>query len=56
MHYKCDEFYAPEFDAGIIYNDLTLGIDWKIPPDKVLVSEKDRKLPSFENAKNNFSF
>jgi dTDP-4-dehydrorhamnose 3,5-epimerase len=56
IHYKCDEFYAPEFDAGIIFNDPTLGIDWKIPPDKVIVSDKDKKLPLFENAKNNFSY
>jgi dTDP-4-dehydrorhamnose 3,5-epimerase len=56
IHYKCDEFYAPEFDAGIIFSDSTLGIDWKIPPDKVIVSDKDKKLPLFENAKNNFSY
>jgi dTDP-4-dehydrorhamnose 3,5-epimerase len=54
VFYKCDEFYAPETDAGILYNDADLNIDWQIPSDKVLVSEKDSKLPSFKNAKNNF--
>jgi dTDP-4-dehydrorhamnose 3,5-epimerase len=56
VFYKCDELYAPETDAGIIYNDPQLNIDWKIPGDKVLVSDKDSKLPSFKNAKNNFEF
>jgi len=54
--YKCDEFYAPEFDAGVLYNDPFLGIDWKIPADKVILSEKDSKLPIFKEAKNNFGF
>ncbi len=52
--YKCDAFYAPEYDAGIIYNDPRLNIDWKIPEDKIILSEKDGKLPVFEKAKNNF--
>jgi dTDP-4-dehydrorhamnose 3,5-epimerase len=56
LYYKCDEFYAPESDAGILYNDTSLNIDWKIPAEKILVSEKDSKLPSFVKAKNNFSF
>jgi dTDP-4-dehydrorhamnose 3,5-epimerase len=56
VFYKCDELYAPETDAGILYNDTNLNIDWKIPTDKVLVSEKDSKLPTFANAKNNFEF
>ncbi len=55
VFYKCDEFYAPEYDAGVIYNDQELKIDWKIPADKVLVSEKDSNLPLFKEAKNNFN-
>lgn len=53
--YKCDEFYAPKYDAGVIYNDPDLNIDWKIPEDKIILSEKDSKLPSFQNADNNFT-
>lgn len=56
VFYKCDEFYAPEYDAGVIYNDPDLNIDWKIPADKALLSVKDSKLPLFKEAKNNFSF
>jgi dTDP-4-dehydrorhamnose 3,5-epimerase len=52
--YKCDEFYAPDYDGGIAYNDPSLNIDWKIPNDKVLLSEKDSKLPKLEDAKLNF--
>lgn len=56
VFYKCDEFYSPESDAGIIYNDPQLNIDWKIPTEKVILSQKDKQLPNFEAAKNNFVF
>lgn len=39
--YKCDNFYAPKADGGISIKDESLGIDWKIPTDKALLSEKD---------------
>ncbi|MBN1599698.1 MAG: dTDP-4-dehydrorhamnose 3,5-epimerase [Bacteroidales bacterium] len=54
--YKCDELYAPETDAGIICNDPELGIDWGIPEEKIIISEKDSKLPGIRNAKNNFKY
>ena len=41
FQYKCDNFYAPQADDGISIKDESLGIDWKIPMDKVLLSEKD---------------
>ena len=43
FQYKCDEFYHPEADSGISILDTSLGIDWKIPTDKALLSEKDTK-------------
>ena len=43
FQYKCDEFYHPETDGGISIVDESLGIDWRIPTDKVLLSEKDTK-------------
>lgn len=52
--YKCDHFYNKESEAGIIYNDAQLSIDWMIPPDKQVISEKDQSLPSFADSKNNF--
>lgn len=45
FQYKCDEFYHPEADDGISILDQSLGIDWRIPADKVILSEKDTKHP-----------
>lgn len=52
--YKCDAFYNKESEAGILYNDKTINVDWKIPAGKEIVSEKDLKLPDFSNCRNNF--
>ena len=54
--YKCDVFYNKESEAGIAFNDTELNIDWKIPADKAVVSDKDLILPSIINCKNNFVF
>ena len=43
FQYKCDEFYHPEADGGINIKDESLGIDWRIPTGKVILSEKDTK-------------
>ena len=43
FQYKCDNFYAPEADGGITILDESLGIDWHIPMDKAILSEKDTK-------------
>ncbi len=43
FQYKCDNFYAPQADGGISILDDSLGIDWKIPTDKALLSEKDTR-------------
>lgn len=45
FQYKCDNFYVPRVDGGISIIDDSLGIDWKIPTDKALLSEKDTKHP-----------
>lgn len=52
--YKCDEFYHPEAEAGIIYNDSSIGIDWKIFEKDAKISEKDRLLPELKSAIINF--
>lgn len=54
--YKCDGFYNKESDAGILYNDPALNIDWKIPADKAIVSEKDQVLPLFKDCRNTFTY
>ncbi len=43
FQYKCDNFYAPQADGGISILDESLGIDWRIPTEKALLSEKDTK-------------
>lgn len=52
--YKCDNFYSPTLERGIMYNDPALAIDWKIPTDKAIISDKDLKHPLFNNADINF--
>lgn len=52
--YKCDALYYKESEAGIIFNDSYLKIDWQIPAQKIIVSEKDLALPNFDAATNNF--
>lgn len=54
--YKCDAFYSKESEGGIVYNDATLNIDWQIPADKAIVSEKDVVNPTFVDCRNNFVF
>ena len=46
--YKCDNLYNKQAEGGIIYNDPTLAIDWKVPVDKMIVSDKDLLLPTFD--------
>jgi len=52
--YLCDEFYYPDSERGIKFDDPQLGIDWKIPSDKILLSEKDKANPLFNKAEMNF--
>lgn len=54
--YKCDNFYHKESEGGILYNDPALAIDWKVPLDKAIVSEKDTQYNTLNNNTNNFSF
>jgi len=52
--YKCDNFYSPTLERGIMYNDPALAIDWKIPAEKAVISEKDLKHRLFIDADTNF--
>ncbi len=49
IFYKASNYYAPDHDFGLFWNDPALGIDWPILPEKAIVSEKDRRLPHFED-------
>ena len=52
--YKCDNLYHPEVDGGLMFNDPDLNIDWKIPVDKAIISDKDMKHPLLKDLKVNF--
>jgi dTDP-4-dehydrorhamnose 3,5-epimerase len=43
--YKCDNFYNKEAEGSILYNDPSLGIDWILPNDQLIISEKDTNSP-----------
>ncbi|MBR5275286.1 MAG: dTDP-4-dehydrorhamnose 3,5-epimerase [Bacteroidales bacterium] len=45
FQYKCDNYYAPESEGAVAWDDPDLDIDWRVPADKVLLSEKDKKHP-----------
>lgn len=55
FQYKCDNFYAPQADGGISIKDDSLGIDWQIPVDKALLSEKDTKHALLKDIDSPFS-
>ena len=54
FQYKCDEFYHPEADGGIRILDDSLGIDWRIPTDHAILSEKDTKHPLLKDFESPF--
>lgn len=45
--YKCDNFYVRDGEGGIRFDDLTLAIDWELPAEDIILSDKDQRLPSF---------
>lgn len=56
FQYKCDNFYAPQADGGISIKDESLGIDWKIPTDMVILSEKDTLHSCLKDFDSPFSY
>ena len=46
--YKCDNYYNKQAEAGIIYNDPQIGIDWLLPENQLILSEKDQQNPTIE--------
>lgn len=54
--YKCDGYYNKESEAGIIYNDPALHIDWRLPAEDAIISDKDKILPALAQCSNSFEF
>lgn len=56
VFYKCDNFWNKKSEGGVLYNDPSLDIDWQIPKDKEIVSDKDKKLMPLSEISHNFIF
>lgn len=56
FQYKCDNYYAPQHEGAIAWNDPSIGIDWRIPAQDVILSDKDRNHPLLANAPWVFNF
>lgn len=54
--YKVDNYYSPESDAGLAYDDATLNIGWQLPIEQLVLSEKDKKQPSLSMLKSGFEY
>jgi dTDP-4-dehydrorhamnose 3,5-epimerase len=54
--YKCDNLYHKVSEGGVIYNDPTLQINWQLPPNELIISEKDQVLPTFTEMVNTIQF
>lgn len=50
FQYKCDHYYAPQYEGGIRFDDPALGIDWKIPEADRILSEKDKRHKGLDEA------
>lgn len=56
VQYKCTDYYHPETEGGLLFNDNDIDIDWKIPLDEAVLSEKDLKHPNLSNFESPFTF
>jgi dTDP-4-dehydrorhamnose 3,5-epimerase len=56
FQYKCDNYYAPESEGALAWDDPALGIDWKIPTGQVLLSEKDKHHPRLADSNDLFNY
>ena len=56
FQYKCDDYYAPETEGAIAWDDPEIGIDWKIPEDKVILSPKDADHPELKDSTELFDY
>ena len=56
FQYKCDNYYAPHSEGGVAWDDPDIAIDWKVPSDKIMLSEKDKVNPRLKDAAEIFDY
>lgn len=56
FQYKCDNYYAPQAESAVAWDDPALGIDWRIPEGDIILSEKDRRHPLLADCKDLFDY
>ena len=56
FQYKCDNFYAPQAESAIAWNDPSLGIDWRVRPEDVILSDKDKHHPLLSDCPDLFDY
>ena len=56
VQYKVDEYYSPEHDGGIAFDDPAIGIEWPMPIEKMILSDKDTKHPTLSELDNPFIY
>lgn len=56
FQYKCDNYYAPQSEGSVIWNDPDLAIDWGVPQDKAVLSEKDGRNPHLKDLEKIFEY
>jgi len=54
VFYKSDEYYQPQYEGGLLYNDPAIGIDWRISSEELILSERDKTHLVLQKAKFNF--
>jgi len=54
--YKVDNYYSPECDRGLAFDDASLNIDWQLPKEQLKLSQKDQKQPSLVNLAESFEY
>ena len=56
VSYKCDNYYNPEYDRGILFSDPDINIDWKLPDNNIILSEKDKVQPLLKDSADLFDY
>ncbi|MVA22790.1 dTDP-4-dehydrorhamnose 3,5-epimerase, partial [Agrobacterium vitis] len=56
ISYKVTDYYSPDHDRGLLWNDPALAIDWPVTEDNAILSEKDKKQPKLSELETNFVY